>query len=257
MATMFHNALFQNSKSGGGHLTTAPDSPVRHAELYTLNIPQDACVGSVFAVVFFAIKNVFVLFSFLLILHHICSWFPAPNTFQILLCKYTISVTSLIILHVAVLLCHSSTDLLHSFRAWISVLCVWAGELTGNQLSACVFACALLSITTTSFCNYTLHCTQTRHQVGPEPTSTAPPALITVAFWKNPSRARVPGQQEALCTSEVPQARGPISRLGLQTLNFILYHQKVSSPHWFTIWAFMARLVVWLFKYAASALCSL
>lgn len=110
---------------------------------------------------------------------------------------------------------------------------------------ACVFACAPLSITATSFCNYTLHCTQTRHQVGPEPTSTAPPALITVAFWKNPSHARVPGQQEALCIFEVPQARGPISRLGLQTLNFILYHQKVSSPHWFTIWAFMAHLMVW------------
>lgn len=47
MATMFHNALFQNSVSGGGHLTTAPDSPAHPAELYTLNIPQDAYVGRV------------------------------------------------------------------------------------------------------------------------------------------------------------------------------------------------------------------
>lgn len=154
-----------------------------------------------FAVVFFAMKKslrtFFFTFSvcfylgsfiwssfFFPINHHICRWLPAPNTFQTLVCKYAISVTGLIILHMAVLLCHSSTDLLHSFRAWISVLCVWVGELTGNQLSACMFACALLSITATSFCNYTLHCTQTRHQVGPEPTSTAPPALITVVFWK-------------------------------------------------------------------------
>lgn len=46
MAATFHNASFQNSTSGGGHLTTAPDSPVRHAELYALNGPRDACVGS-------------------------------------------------------------------------------------------------------------------------------------------------------------------------------------------------------------------
>lgn len=113
-----------------------------------------------------------------------------PNTFQTLVCKYAITVTTLIIWHVAILLCHSSTNLLHSFRAGIFVLCVWAGELTGNQLSACVFACALLSITATSFCNYKLHCTQTRHQVGPGPTSTVPPALITVAFWKKILLAR-------------------------------------------------------------------
>lgn len=188
---MFHNAWFQNSTSGGGHLTTAPDSPVRHAELHTLNIPQDACVGSVllsFSSLFFlfiSCVSLFGFFRFELVFAPPSPYLPLASstktTFQTLVCKYAISVAGLVTW--LFLLCHSSADLLPHFQS-VNFCPLCLSRRTDRQPAVClrVVARARLSITATSFCNYTLHCTQTRHQVGPEPTSAAPPALITVAF---------------------------------------------------------------------------
>lgn len=61
-------------------------------------------------------------------------------------------------------LCHLSNNQLLQFCSVTFVSCV-SGK--PDQLSSWVFARAPFSITTTSFCNYKLGCTHTRHQVGP------------------------------------------------------------------------------------------
>lgn len=76
----------------------------------------------------------------------------------------------------------------HFFVAFARVV-----KSTGGQLSACVFAATLLSITTTSFCNYKRQCTQARHQVGPGPQSTAPAALSRQSNIFSPLHVEAPG----------------------------------------------------------------
>lgn len=110
-------------------------------------------------------------------------------------------------------------------------LCL-SGE-TGGQLSACVFArvfaCTLLSITTTSFCNYKLHCTQAHHQVGPGPQAQTH-QLSSLWHFEFPSCESCRPTGGFLHIWGATACR-TISQLGLKMLNFILYHKKVSSPH--------------------------
>ncbi len=97
-----------------------------------------------------------------------------------------------------------------------------SGKLTVGQLYACVFACTLLSITTTSFCNYKLHCTQAHHQVGPGPQAQHHQLSSLWHFELPPCESCRP--TGGFLHIWGATACRPISQLGLEKLNFVLYH---------------------------------